>query len=50
MFVVGILGRYLIRENRDMNELFAEVQLPELSLKEKRRPYGRLWGFFYFRE
>jgi len=30
------------RQNRDMNELFAEVQLPELNLKEKSLLYGRM--------
>ncbi len=29
-------------QNRDMNELFAEVQLPELSLKDKSLLYGRM--------
>ncbi len=29
-------------QNRDMNELFAEVQLPELSLKDKSLNYGRM--------
>ena len=32
----------MFRQNRDMNELFAEVQLPELSLKEKSLLYGRM--------
>jgi hypothetical protein len=30
------------RQNRDMNDLFAKVQLPELNLKEKRLLYGRM--------
>jgi hypothetical protein len=32
----------MFRQNRDMNELFAEVQLPELSLREKSLLYGRM--------
>jgi len=32
----------MFRQNRDMNELFAEVQLPELSLKDKSLLYGRM--------
>lgn len=32
----------LFCQNRDMNELFAEVQLPELSVKEKSIIYSRM--------
>ncbi len=32
----------MFRQNRDMKELFAEKQLPELSLKDKSLLYGRM--------
>ncbi len=41
---LGPIAKSLMQfcQNRDMNELFAEVQLPELNLKEKSFLYSRM--------
>jgi hypothetical protein len=41
---LGPIARSLMMfcQNRDMNDLFAEVQLPELSAKEKSINYGHM--------